>query len=137
VIFADSSFWVALYNRGDDRHLKALSLARDRASTLFVTTNHVRSETWTFLSRRAGHRAAVQFLDGLERSPRVRVVFVSEELEGDALRWLRRHAERQYSFVDATSFQMMKAMRVGEALTFDADFAAAGFRSVPPAGRAR
>ncbi|HEV8534646.1 MAG TPA: PIN domain-containing protein [Candidatus Limnocylindria bacterium] len=135
MIFADSSFWVALYNRGDDEHLRALSLARDRSSTLFVTTNHVRGETWTFLARRAGHRAAVRFLDGLERSPRVRTLFVSEDMEGDAVRWLRRHDEREYSFVDATSFVAMRAMRLSEALTFDADFAAAGFRSLPAAGK--
>ncbi len=46
--------------------------------------------------------------------------------------WLRRHDEREYSFVDATSFVMMRRRRVREALAFDDDFAAAGFVEIRP-----
>ena len=48
-------------------------------------------------------------------------------LEAQALRWLRRHDEREYSFVDATSFVLMRSLRAHEALAFDGDFSAAGF----------
>ena len=53
-----------------------------------------------------------------------------EPLEEEALRWLRRHDEREYSFVDATSFAVMRARRIGEALAFDGDFSAVGFREL-------
>ncbi len=52
---------------------------------------------------------------------------VSEELEDQALQWLRRHDEREYSFVDATSFALMRTRRAREAFAFDGDFNAAGF----------
>jgi predicted nucleic acid-binding protein len=48
------------------------------------------------------------------------------------LRWLLRHDDREYSFVDATSFAFMKANRVREALSFDGDFTAAGFVELRP-----
>ena len=48
-------------------------------------------------------------------------------LETEALAWLRRHDEREYSFVDATSFATMRALNIREALAFDGDFSAAGF----------
>jgi predicted nucleic acid-binding protein len=54
-------------------------------------------------------------------------VAVREELEREALAWLRRHDERPYSFVDATSFAVMRDMHVRQALAFDDDFVAAGF----------
>jgi predicted nucleic acid-binding protein len=44
-----------------------------------------------------------------------------------ALAWLRSHDEREYSFVDATSFVVMRAMGIDRALAYDGDFAAAGF----------
>ncbi len=35
--------------------------------------------------------------------------------------------ERTYSFVDATSFAVMRRNRIRDALAFDGDFSAAGF----------
>ena len=127
MIFVDTSFWAALRNSRDGRHGEAVTLLDDHASASLVTTNHIRGETWTFLRRRAGHTSAVGFLDALDRSPRVQVATVPEGLERNALAWLRHHDEREYSFVDATSFAFMRARRVDSALAFDGDFSAAGF----------
>ena len=127
MIFVDTSFWVGVMVGRDDHHAEAtVLLARSQAERLF-TTNHVRAETWTFLNRRYGHRIAVTFLDRLDRTRHLEVHFVGEDLEREALRWLRRHDEREYSFVDATSFVLMRSLRVRRVLAFDGDFAAAGF----------
>jgi len=127
VIFVDTSYWVALRNRRDSHHEEASRLLEANATQSLVTSNQVRGETWTYLRRRAGHQSAVAFLDAVERSPRVRVVAVEPQQEEQALAWLRRHHEREYSFVDATSFVLMRALKVREALAFDGDFSAAGF----------
>ena len=132
MIFVDTSFWVAMQLPDDAHHPAAAALLRAHAADPLATSNQVRGETWTFLRRRAGHRWAVRFLDHLERSPRVEVLGVDEEAEGEALRWLRRHNEREYSFVDATSFAVMRKRRIREALAFDGDFAAAGFVELRP-----
>ena len=127
MIFVDTSFWLALQLPRDRRHAEAAALMRERPAAELVTSNHIRGEAWTFLRKRAWHGAAVAFLAALDRTARVNVVFVGEELEAQALRWLRRHDERAYSFVDATSFALMRSLRIREALAFDGDFAAAGF----------
>jgi uncharacterized protein len=136
LIFADTSFWVAARFRRDAHHGEAAALLQKLGGERIVTSNHVRGETWTYLRRRAGHRHAVAFLDTVERSPRVRVMTVSDELEAHALGWLRRHDEREYSFVDGTSFALAKALRIREVLAFDGDFSAAGFVELRP-GRTR
>ncbi len=92
-----------------------------------VTSSHVVGETWTFLRRREGHEHAIRWLDRLQTATRVRIERVTAELEDEAWVWLRRHDERPYSFVDATSFALMRRLRIREALAFDGDFAAAGF----------
>ncbi|HKG04390.1 MAG TPA: hypothetical protein VKB03_14530 [Conexibacter sp.] len=43
-----------------------------------------------------------------------------------------RRNEREYSFVDATSFAVMRRRRIREALAFDGDFSAAGFVELRP-----
>jgi predicted nucleic acid-binding protein len=130
VIFVDTSFWVALRNRRDRHHAEAEVLLHGIEDEQLVTSNHVRGETWTWLRRKIGHHSAVDLLVELERSDRVEVVHVEPELEQRALTWLRKHDEREYSFVDATSFALMRSMRIRDALAFDGDFTAAGFREV-------
>jgi uncharacterized protein len=79
------------------------------------------------INRREGHRAAVAFLDVLSRSPRLHVEHVTDQLELQALSWLRQRDDREFSFVDATSFAVMRRRSVHDALAFDGDFTAAGF----------
>ncbi len=132
MIFVDTSFWVAIHLQHDDRHAPAVVLLQEWGDEPLVTSNHVRGETWTFLRRRAGHRNAVSFLDMLETSSRTDVVPIDKALEAEALRWLRRHDEREFSFVDATSFALMRSLKIRKALVFDGDFAAAGFTELRP-----
>lgn len=130
--FVDTSFWIAVQTTRDPHHETARALWSPSAP--LVTTNHVLGETWTLLRRRAGHAGAVQSLDAIFRLDRLTVEHVGPTIEADAWAWLRRHAERRYSFVDATSFALMRRMRLREALAFDEDFEAAGFRLARPPG---
>ena len=101
-----------------------------QGSEQVLTTNLVVGETWTLLRRKAGHRYAVGFIDRVEllvSTGRLSVHAVTGDEESRAWRWLRRHDERVYSFVDATSFEVMRVRRLREALALDQDFAAAGF----------
>lgn len=127
MIFVDTSFWVALRLARDEHHEAAADVLDRHADDGLVTSSAVRGETWTYLRRRAGHASAVDFLDVLAASPRVQVADVDEAIDAEALRWLRRRDEREYSYVDATSFVLMRRLRIREALAFDGDFAAAGF----------
>jgi predicted nucleic acid-binding protein len=127
LIFVDTSFWFSLQDGGDRHHQEAAALAATHRRDRMLTSNHVLGETWTIMRRRLGHRHAVGFLDRFGALPRVEVVHVDEGLEQQAWDWLRRHDEREYSFVDATSFALMRHRRLHEALAFDGDFAAAGF----------
>ncbi len=113
--------------RRDSNHELARDLLEQHGSRPLLTSNHVRGETWTLVNRREGHRAAVAFLDALSRSPRVHVEHVTDQLERQALSWLRQRDDREFSFVDATSFAVMRRRSVHDALAFDGDFAAAGF----------
>jgi predicted nucleic acid-binding protein len=131
VRFADTSFWVALALRRDRRHDTAAQLWAERDQPLLVS-NHVLGEVWTFLRRRDGHGAASRASELIERSDAVDVFHVPPDTEDEAWHWLRRHDEREYSFVDATSFAVMRRRGMTEALAFDGDFSAAGFVEVRP-----
>jgi uncharacterized protein len=133
VIFADSSFLIAFQIERDQNHEAAVRIFEQVAHQRIAITNHVRGETWTWLRSKTRHEKAVAFLDSVGREDSyIEVARIPDELEDEALRWLRQHDEREYSFVDATSFAYMRAKGIDEALAFDGDFAAAGFTELRP-----
>ena len=134
--FADTGWWVAWSLPGDQRHRDALAmLARLGPTEQALTTDLVIGETWTFLRRKDSQLVAVAFLDRVDalidygRLVRHRV---TSDQADDAWSWLRKRDERVYSYVDATSFRVMRDRRLREVLAFDSDFAAAGFVEVQP-----
>ncbi len=132
MIFVDSSFWIAESLRRDGLHDDAARLARAHSDKRLLTTNLILGESWTYIRRRVGHRWAMRWLDTVHAAPRVRVDRIDAGVEAEAWAWLRVHDERPYSFVDATSFALMRKLRLTEALAFDGDFEAAGFVELRP-----
>ena len=132
MIFVDSSFFIADFLPRDGRHREAKEQARGIASIRLLTSNLVMAETWTYLRRRSSHSRAIAWLDAILGRALIRVERIDDELETEAWAWLRVHDERPYSFVDATSFMLMRRRRITDVLAFDGDFAAAGFNELRP-----
>lgn len=134
--FVDTSWWVGWAVPRDGRHAEAVAILEVvDAGEKLLTTNHIVGETWTVLARRGSHRSALAFLeriDALVGEAELTIHAVTPAQESKAWVWLRRHDERVYSFVDATSFQVMRDRRLREALAFDGDFSAAGFIELRP-----
>ncbi|WP_423919912.1 type II toxin-antitoxin system VapC family toxin [Candidatus Poriferisodalis sp.] len=128
--FVDTSFWIGLLVPGDRRHSDAAALWPGNSP--LRTSNLVMGETWTWLRRRAGHSAALRFVNLVRQSPRVSIALADSAVDERAWEWLATHDERSYSYVDATSFEIMRRERITEALAFDGDFSAAGFVEVRP-----
>jgi predicted nucleic acid-binding protein len=132
LIFVDTSFWVALRMRRESHHDAAAALFAEHHAAALITTTLVIGETWTFLNRRSGHSAALDFLDRAQAAERLDVLSLSADHEAEAFAFLRRHDEREYSYVDATSFAVMRGLRLRRVLAFDGDFSAAGFDELRP-----
>ena len=132
-IFVDTGAWYALQVRDDEWHEAAVATLNGLVTSrhALVTTNQIVGETYTLLRVTCGHAAAVVFLDRLEESRRIERIFVSTELEGRAYRLLRTYADQDFSFVDATSFAVMRSERIRHAFALDQHFATAGFTRVP------
>jgi len=113
-----------------------MALGSQLAHERFLTTNHVLGECWTLIRRKLGHGPSLELVSAVRASERYTIHHVGRDAEDRAFDWLKRHDERVYSFVDATSFETMRELRIEAALAFDADFEAAGFRTLRPSGPA-
>jgi predicted nucleic acid-binding protein len=132
-VFVDTGAWYAVQVSDDEWHDAAATALRSlvAAAHILVTSNHVIGETYTLLRITCGHAAAVGFLDRLEETSRLQKIFVSEDVASRAYRLLRQYGDQDFSFVDATSFAVMRAERIRHAFAFDQHFATAGFLRLP------
>jgi predicted nucleic acid-binding protein len=132
-IFVDTGAWFATQVVDDAHHEEAAGALRQLIALpiVLVTTNHVVGETYTLLRVIRGYDACRRFLDSLDATTRLERLFVSQEVERRAFTILDRYRDHDFSFVDATSFSVMRAERIGHAFAFDSHFVTAGFLRVP------
>ncbi len=130
-VFVDTSALYALLDRDDAGHgrmaeawAKLLSGPRP-----LITSNYILLETAALLQRRLGLGAVHDLDDYL--MPLLRVWWITESTHRRAMRRLRRLDRRGVSLVDCSSFEVMEAEAIRDALALDEDFAAEGFRLLP------
>ena len=87
-------------------------------------------ETHTLVRMRLGQAAAQDFLRRVRESSRTRRVFVPEAWEDEAEVLLAHYADQDFSYVDATSFVLMRKLELHTAFAFDHHFAVAGFTTL-------
>lgn len=136
-VFADSTYFVALFNKQDPHHTAAVqamaSVARTRgAAPQVLFSDFIFDEVMTTLVYRVRrHELAVQAGERMLAGQVARMVEVSPAAFKGAWDLFKRRPDKKWSFTDCTSFRLMEALGIDTALTFDADFKAAGFKAIP------
>jgi predicted nucleic acid-binding protein len=130
--FVDTSALFALVSEEDPRHDRAIAwleaIAGDEDEQL-VTHSHVVTETIALTHARLGASAIRLLVDQV--LPACQIRFVDEELHRQATAAFLAGLSRRVSFVDRTSFELMRSERIDRAFAFDPDFAREGFETVP------
>ena len=132
-VFVDTGAWFAIQVTDDAHHdaaRRTFPVILEACRSL-VTSNLVVGETYTLLRVTKGYAQAKRFLDKLLHSKKLERVFVSEHLEQQAYEILERFSDHAFSFVDATSFALMRQHRMRHAFAFDAHFHTAGLLTIP------
>lgn len=134
MIFVDTSAWLALIDERDGNHASARrfqsELARGRYGQL-VTTDYVLDESASYVKRRAGDDALVQFRHAVERSDSVRVIWTTPESFWGAWSRLEARGDKAWSLTDCVSFLTMESLAIRNAFGYDSAFEQAGFKLLP------
>jgi predicted nucleic acid-binding protein len=91
------------------------------------TSNFIVAECHGLLLNRVGRTIALAFLDGLSASG-LNVIHVTSEDEARAVEIIRQYDDKNFSYVDASSFALMERFGIDTAFSFDRHFAQYGFR---------
>ena len=128
-IFWDTSGLRSLMSVRDSMHAKARSLLGGRLDRHY-TTNLVIAETCTLLLARNEHHLIPGLLTRLRSSAAMSIHHFSEQSISIVERYLLKHLDQGYSYVDCSSFVFMSECRLEEAATSDHHFSKAGFTAL-------
>ncbi len=128
-VFADTSFYLAAANPGDEAHEESASYARGYTGAI-VTTEYVLVEVANRLSRSGDREVFIGLLDDLEQDRGSRVIPASTELFRHGIGLYRSRPDKEWSLTDCISFVVMEENGLREALTTDHHFEQAGFVSL-------
>ncbi len=129
VVFADTSYWIALINPRDSLAEKAQRLTQTLISSKVVTSEIVFGELLNTFSRHNSFlkQASIRLIDRAYESPNIAVISQDTELFKAALDLYRKRLDQAWSYVDCSSFIIMEQGKIMEALTYDRHFEQAGF----------
>jgi uncharacterized protein len=119
-VFVDTSVWYAAADTSDVDHLRAVAILQ--SGEPMVTSDHVLAETWILLRIRISRAAAERFWDGLRSGVAALEPVGFADLES-AWQIGQSFRDQDFSFVDRTSFAVMRRLGIERAASFDAHFA--------------
>jgi predicted nucleic acid-binding protein len=119
-VLADTSAVYALMDRDDAFHRKAVAILRamPRKGQTPLLTNFILAESHALLLCRLGAPFARRWL--LEQAWRVEAVLPRDEEAAKDI--VRRYADKEFSYTDATSFAVMERLGIAAAFGCDIHF---------------
>ncbi len=128
-VFADTAYGIALANRKDQLHARAMAVSRSLGAAGLFTTDEVLTE---FLAHFSGHGPvlrdlAARTVEDLLADPVIEVKPQSRRSFLDGLSLYRARPDKGYSLTDCVSMTWMQHERIAEVLTHDAHFTQEGF----------
>lgn len=124
-VFIDSSIFVALLNKNDSLHKKAIEAIKNiKESGLEpITSNFVLNEVITVLSLRVSKKIALFFANFIYlRDSILDVIKVDEKIENKAVDYLKNTKSKNISFCDCATLAILDLFQIKNIATFDKDF---------------
>ncbi len=133
--FVDTSFWKALIDRNEKQYSsvsKVFAKFEDQPVTMY-TTDYIFSETVTLIRMRSGlgNKIAREWGNKVLSSPSVLFYKIDEKLFHRAWAIFQKYQDKEFSFVDCSSFALMEEKKIETALTLDRHFEQYGFKAIP------
>lgn len=121
-VFADSSYWIGLREKGDPCHVRSRKIAAWLVQNRYtlVVTPFIFAESHAYFCRVRELRELI--IRDFWANPLVEFEQPSYLDQTKAVEILKQHRDKSYSFVDAVSFTVMNRMHLTQVVTFDAHF---------------
>ena len=127
--FADTSFWVALVDRRDLYHSRAIERSLNIGGSI-ITTDAVLLETANTFSRPDWREKVIELVNHVRARDDVEVLPLSGAIWVRGWKLFSDRPDKSWSLTDCISFEVMRERGLTDALAADAHFHQAGFQAL-------
>jgi Predicted nucleic acid-binding protein, contains PIN domain len=130
--FVDSVCWIALLNADDELHKEADTEYKKlmKSGFNFVTSTAVLNEVANALCNPRFRGSIVEFYKKLQKSHRVEIVFVVENLWSSGWDLYEKRPDKEWSLTDCVSIVIMQEQGLRDVITNDKHFEQASFNAI-------
>ena len=130
-IYIDTSAFFAILDSGDRfyKESRDIFLKLIENEEIFHSSNYIVIETVVLIRNRLGLDALRAFQD--EIIPILNIHWVDERVHNIAISSLLIAGRKNISFIDYTSFEMVRLLGLKKVFTFDRHFKEQGFKTLP------
>ncbi|EKD42485.1 MAG: nucleic acid-binding protein contains PIN protein [uncultured bacterium] len=128
--FIDSSALFAWMDASSREGKKIESLLGPMDHSL-ITTNLVFAETISLITKRVSKLAGVQAGQSIFASKLVHLSYLDLKTQQEAWKMYVKYKDKDFDFIDATSFVFCQQNKIKEVLTLDHHFTQMGFKILP------
>lgn len=131
LVFADSGYWIASINLGDELSERTRLVAASLGSFRIITSEMVLIEVFNHFSAgdERARKAVFDAVADIKANPDIDVIpLTSAQFEKAVDRYGSR-LDQSWSLVDCSSFVLMEERGIRDALAYDVDFVQAGFNA--------
>lgn len=124
-IFADTGAFLAYRNKKDKYHETAFKLFKEALKGKYgqiYTSDYIYDEALTLALIRTNNLAVAMDIAEVIRSPRIKMVFIDTELLEKSTKTFKQYSDRNLSFTDAVTIEIMKEFNIEKYFGFDSHF---------------
>jgi predicted nucleic acid-binding protein len=124
-VFVDTGAFLAYRNKRDKYHGIAAKLFRDALRGRYgqiYTSDYIYDEALTLALVRTKNIAVAMDIAEVILSPRIKMIFIDHSILEKSTKTFKKYSDRNLSFTDAASIEIMNEFGVEKYLGFDAHF---------------
>ena len=131
-VFADTGYLIAILDRYDQLHSRAMSVSRDLGGRKIITSEMVLVELLNYFASKGAElrKAVVSLVEQLRNGAGVKIVSQTEEQFESALSFYKERTDKNWSLTDCASILIMQKENIREILSYDKHFQQAGFATL-------
>lgn len=132
IVFVDTGAFFSVLSRNDTFHEKSIKLWALLDESQLITSEFILIEAATLIRVKIGSKESIAFINKIENGTDIDIITINKDLKDNGWIYFKKFSDKTYSYIDCTSYYIMKKNNITKVFGFDEHFTQMGFSLLHP-----